>query len=239
LWVGTGKEWYVDLLYVNQRDGTFASVAMPSLVGNPARGSATADYDGDGAVDLYVWNLGVDSRLYVNAPREDHHWLELKLVGAGSNTEAIGAVARVVADATSQLRRVSGGDGAHSQSSSILHFGLGQDSGPVRVEITWPGGATQTVADVPIDRLVRIDATGVVPDRLVDPVATWSAGTLTVTTRSAYGGRTGLRTPFGPLVWDPESLSFTAGFAVTEPPTAVQITSALGLVFEIPVDAVP
>ena len=55
-------------LYHNQRDGTFVNVAAAAGVTNErcAKGSAWGDYDGDGRLDLFVSNMGQESRLYHN-----------------------------------------------------------------------------------------------------------------------------------------------------------------------------
>ena len=56
-------------LYRNRRDGTFADVTSPSLAPlafGPALGSATADFDGDGWIDIYVANDGAPNQLWRN-----------------------------------------------------------------------------------------------------------------------------------------------------------------------------
>jgi FG-GAP-like repeat/ASPIC and UnbV len=55
-------------LYRNRGDGTFVNVAVAAGVTNErcAKGSAWGDYDGDGRLDLYVSNMGQESRLYHN-----------------------------------------------------------------------------------------------------------------------------------------------------------------------------
>jgi hypothetical protein len=58
-----------DQLYRNQRNGTFAEVTAKALVGGrfgPALGVATADFDGDGWLDIFVANDGEDNLLWVN-----------------------------------------------------------------------------------------------------------------------------------------------------------------------------
>jgi hypothetical protein len=56
-------------LYRNQRDGTFADVTASALAGGdfgPALGVSTADFDGDGWVDIYVANDGQENQLWIN-----------------------------------------------------------------------------------------------------------------------------------------------------------------------------
>ena len=58
-----------DRLYRNQGNGSFADVSVAALVGRPvgpALGVVTADFDGDGWVDIYVANDGQDNQLWMN-----------------------------------------------------------------------------------------------------------------------------------------------------------------------------
>jgi len=58
-----------DRLYRNRGDGTFDDVSATALVGGrrgAALGVATADYDGDGWIDIYVANDGSENLLWTN-----------------------------------------------------------------------------------------------------------------------------------------------------------------------------
>ena len=58
-----------DRLYQNQGDGSFVDVTATALIGRtfgPALGIATADFDGDGWLDIYVANDGEDNQLWMN-----------------------------------------------------------------------------------------------------------------------------------------------------------------------------
>jgi enediyne biosynthesis protein E4 len=56
-------------LYHNRRNGTFDDVTVKALVGGkygPALGVSTADFDGDGWIDIYVGNDGEPNQLWRN-----------------------------------------------------------------------------------------------------------------------------------------------------------------------------
>jgi enediyne biosynthesis protein E4 len=58
-----------DQLYRNRRNGTFAEVTAKALVGGrfgPALGVSTADFNGDGWIDIFVANDGEDNLLWMN-----------------------------------------------------------------------------------------------------------------------------------------------------------------------------
>ncbi|MCH2119267.1 MAG: CRTAC1 family protein [Pirellulales bacterium] len=96
-----------------------------------------ADYDNDGDLDLLA-----DGRLFENRSNSGA-WIKLRLVGRKSNRAAIGAQARVTIGDRTLTRQVAGGTGETHQNELSLHFGLGQEPGPVSVNILWPGGSTQ------------------------------------------------------------------------------------------------
>jgi hypothetical protein len=58
-----------DRLYRNRGNGTFDDVTDRALVGGaygPALGVSTADFDGDGWIDIYVGNDGTPNQLWIN-----------------------------------------------------------------------------------------------------------------------------------------------------------------------------
>ena len=58
-----------DRLYHNRRNGTFEDVTRKALIGGaygPALGVSTADFDGDGWIDIYVGNDGEPNQLWMN-----------------------------------------------------------------------------------------------------------------------------------------------------------------------------
>jgi hypothetical protein len=130
-----------------------------------ARGVVTADFDGDGRVDLLVTHCNELPRLYHNVS-EAEHWLELTVVGARSNRDGVGARVRVVTAKGMQVREVNGGNGYAAQSPRRLHFGLGAETAVDRLEVRWPNGTVQVHRAVAADQRLRIDEGGVAaPDR--------------------------------------------------------------------------
>ena len=61
------------------------------LVEKSSRGSAFADYDNDGDLDILITNLDDRPNLLRNEGGNKNHWLTLQLVGTKSNRDAIGA----------------------------------------------------------------------------------------------------------------------------------------------------
>ncbi len=122
-------------------------------------GSAVADYDRDGGVDLLVSNHFFDGGertfLYQNH-RIRGNWMQVQLEGVQSNRSAVGARVRVSANGVWQRQTVSGGSSYLSQSSSVLHFGIGATAIVDSLEILWPGGGRTQLGNLPINRIHHI-----------------------------------------------------------------------------------
>jgi MYXO-CTERM domain-containing protein len=82
----------------------------------------------------------------------------VRLVGNGitDNTSAIGAQVRIELDEMIVARQVESGTGENNSNDPTLHFGLGAQSDPVDLQITWPSGRQDTVEDVALNQLLWV-----------------------------------------------------------------------------------
>lgn len=117
------------------------------------RGSAYADIDADGDLDVVLTQIHRPPLLLRNDQRLGHHWLRMKLVGTRSNRDAIGAWVKVHVAGRTLAQQVMPTKGYLSQSELPLTFGLGKATRVDGVEVIWPGGATQKVSQVKIDAM--------------------------------------------------------------------------------------
>ena len=140
LYVATMAGAETDLFFHNLRDGTMVNIGVGLGINvGDGRGSAVADYDRDGDLDIAVVNQAGSLQLFRNDSAMPGGWLQLDLRGVASNRSAIGAVVKVTGAGHTQLRQVKGGSGGHSQSSLVIHVGLGALA-QVAVEVYWPAG---------------------------------------------------------------------------------------------------
>jgi tetratricopeptide (TPR) repeat protein len=103
-------------------------------------GAAWADYDGDGYLDLLVASSeGV--RLLHNEGG-NHNWLAIKIDDRHCNRFGVGSRVTINYGQESQVREITAGRGTGSQDSLTAHFGLGNYSGPVSVQVKTLCGET-------------------------------------------------------------------------------------------------
>lgn len=121
------------------------------------RGSAFADIDGDGDLDVLLTQINGPPLLLRNDQQLGHHWLRLKLVGTQSNRDAIGAWVKVRTGNTTHSRQVMPTRGFLSQSELPVTFGLGRHQRVDEVTITWPNGSVQRLTDVRLNQLTRVE----------------------------------------------------------------------------------
>ena len=117
------------------------------------RGSAFADIDGDGDLDLLLTQVAGPPILLRNDQQLHHHWLRLKLTGTRANRDAIGAWIKVRAGGKTLWRHVMPTRGYLSQSELPVTIGLGENDRVEEVTITWPGGEVQKVEGLRVDAM--------------------------------------------------------------------------------------
>jgi hypothetical protein len=108
------------------------------------RGSAVADYDNDGDLDIAVTNSGGPLELLRNDGAHGN-WIGFVLRGRKSNRQGIGARVTIETEAGKQMREVKAGESYLASSDPRIHFGLGKASTVKRVTIRWPSGIVQDV----------------------------------------------------------------------------------------------
>ncbi len=138
-------------IFLNQGNGTFSEVAaMPGAKAH--RGSAVADFDGDGKLDVVVSALGEPAELWHNTSAGGNHWLIVKLVGSKSNRDGMGTVVRV----GNQVNHMTSAVGYASSSHYGVHFGLGAMAKIDKIDVRWPSGRTQVLTEVRADQVLTI-----------------------------------------------------------------------------------
>jgi len=124
-------------------------------------GSAFADFDSDGDLDLVYVNFEDNVSLYRNDSPTGHS-IVVELRGTASNRFGVGAQLFARTSQGVQLRTLTIARGALSSSEPVLHFGLGADAGVSELEIRWPSGAVQKLTQLAANaRYVVTEPTGI------------------------------------------------------------------------------
>jgi hypothetical protein len=121
------------------------------------RGSAFADIDGDGDLDVVLTQTGGAPLLLRNDQTLQHHWLRIGLKGKKSNSSAIGASITIKSGKLTLRREVMPTRSYLSQSELPVSFGLGNNTRIDSAEIRWPGGNVQAVAIPVIDKFIQVE----------------------------------------------------------------------------------
>jgi hypothetical protein len=124
-----------------------------------ARGVAFDDLDNDGDIDVVILcarEKPMILRNMLNERGSTNHWLQIRLQGAKTNRDGVGARVRVVAGDLVQIDEMHSGRGYQSHWGSRLHFGLGKHDRADRIEVRWIGGGVDILQNVRADQLLAI-----------------------------------------------------------------------------------
>lgn len=148
-----------DLLCLNLGDKKYLDISGISGADSilDGRGSAFADLDNDGDLDVLLKTLqGEGHQLFRNNVGAKNGFLRVALEGARSGRDAFGAVVRVATSAGTLTKIKTGGSGYLSTNDPRLVFGLGADARVESVEVTWPSGAVQRLGPFAAGTSLRI-----------------------------------------------------------------------------------
>lgn len=106
-----------------------------------SRGIAIADIDNDGKLDFISSHMFHAPRFYKNIMQTKNNFIGIDIESSKTtcNREAIGSIVTIKYANHAQMREKVTVNGFNSQSSKRIHFGLGDYSGKVDIEVNWCG----------------------------------------------------------------------------------------------------
>ncbi len=151
------------VVYRNLGNGKFKDISKDSGPGitqpEPGRGLAIGDLWNDGRLEAVVNNVSDFPLLLVNLAKNENHWLGIRLIGAASNRDGIGARVSVAGSAPSSriwVEEVRSGSSYDSNNDIRLHFGLGHQTRAGSIEVRWPSGRDEEFPAVAADQIITL-----------------------------------------------------------------------------------
>lgn len=126
-----------------------------------SRGTAAADVDADGRVDVAVLRLNEQAALLKNSTTDSGNWVAIDLQGMHGNRDAVGATVILRAGKNAWRRDRMASAGYLSCDSPSLHFGVANHQKVDSVFVRWPGGAEEEFDPPVINQRIRlVEGTG-------------------------------------------------------------------------------
>ncbi|HTV04616.1 MAG TPA: FG-GAP-like repeat-containing protein [Acidobacteriaceae bacterium] len=148
------------VMFVNNRDGSFAEASGPSGLDfdDDGRAFALADIDHDGRLEIILKNRNAPQlRVLHNVMPDIGNSIVFRLRGHTSNRDAIGTAITIETDSLRQTKYLQAGSGFLSQHSKELFFGLGTDSSNIRATVRWPNGLVQHFTNLPENHRIQLE----------------------------------------------------------------------------------
>jgi hypothetical protein len=150
------------VLLHNMGSGKFEEWREPGDLGAirmSGRGSAVADVDDDGDLDLFIVDLAGPSRLFANELGSRGSWIRIEPRPAVDRRTVLGTRVRVTAASRTQVQELHVSASYASGTLTGLHFGLGSAE-VADVEVRWPDGSIQKFAGVAARKSYRLAPRG-------------------------------------------------------------------------------
>ncbi|MEE8142707.1 MAG: tetratricopeptide repeat protein, partial [Planctomycetota bacterium] len=154
-WSGREK----NCAFLNTSEERFADCSAVSGLNfsDDGRAAAVVDWDLDGDCDLWLANrTGPRLRFLRNETGSSNGFVAFRLEGRECNRDAIGARLELHTSGGRRIQTLRAGEGFVAQSSSWVHFGLGDSRRINRLVVRWPGGKAETYRNLLPNRRYRV-----------------------------------------------------------------------------------
>jgi hypothetical protein len=149
----------------NLGDLRFSNVSTEWGLGNMTftNGSAYADLDLDGDLDLIMNNINDKASIYRNNQqqinKQGNHYLQIKLKGESANRAGLGAWIEIYNQKGRQVWENTPYKGYLSTVDDVASFGLGSGTKVDSVIVLWPNSKKSILRNIPGDQRIIVDIT--------------------------------------------------------------------------------
>jgi len=147
-------------MYQNKGNLEFANVTTSWGLEKPthSNGSAYADLDNDGDMDLVINNVNDLASIYINNSDElGGNYIKLNLVGPKGNTQGIGTRIKVIQNGSQYFHEQFPVRGFESSVDPRPHIGLATNDKIDSIEILWPNGNMTVLTDLTPNQLITAE----------------------------------------------------------------------------------
>ena len=123
-----------------------------------SNGSAYADLNNDGFLDLVVNNINEEASIFRNNGTKENHYLRVKLVDDSHNS-LFGTKLTLTIDDKQQFIETTNVRGMYSTSEQTVHFGLGKEKKVDQLKIEWPDRTVTVLKDIEGDQKIDVRKT--------------------------------------------------------------------------------
>ncbi|WP_242117421.1 VCBS repeat-containing protein [Aestuariivivens sediminicola] len=120
-----------------------------------SNGSAYADFDNDGDLDLVINNINDKAQIYRN--NDTHNFIQIRLIGNPNNTAAIGTKVTISVNGEKQYQELYTSRGFLSSVHNILNFGIGEATTIDEVLVEWPGNTITRLTELKANQIIVLN----------------------------------------------------------------------------------
>ena len=135
------------------KDQSLTWLPKDAMISN---GSAYADFDNDGDLDIVTNNSGTQATFYKNTVDTTSNYLKLKLRYKKSNLFGIGTKVISYHQGVPQYRQMYTSKGFQSSSEAMIHFGYGKTKYVDSLKIIWPDHTIQMAERIKTNQTLTI-----------------------------------------------------------------------------------
>ncbi|MFD2572300.1 VCBS repeat-containing protein [Spirosoma soli] len=154
-----------NFLFHNNGNLKFSDVADEWGLDEPSftNGTAYADLDDDGDLDLVMNNINDKAFIYQNKTIDDRdyststHFLKIRLAGNSTNREGLGAKVALWIDQNVYYAEYTRQRGYQSTVESGIHLGLGKANRIDSLKILWPNGKGQVLRNLSTNQILALE----------------------------------------------------------------------------------